>query len=181
MQANRHTDRPAGRRAVIKYPWFIDSEVSQIATFLATKQNPESLIIFALLLSTGQKFSRLKSIKWDNYNGRLGIIRLGDRSIKIPDSVAAGFELLRETAVSENQPIISKLYRVFWRELETACDRLGIENSGVLSIRNTFARKHFETFQSKQKLQSALGLTTLRSLPTSIFLPKPESLFDGVL
>ena len=173
--------RGPGREG-IKCPWLSDKQIRDIAGFLSSLKNRENHIIFGLLLCTGQKFSRLAKVQWDSYNARLRIIRVGDRAIKLTESVATGIEGLRQEAKGESEPIIKMKYKKFWQNLETACDRLGIEPSGVLSLRNTFAMKHWQTHNSRSKLMDDLGLTTLRSLPKEIFQTRPApSLFNGVL
>ena len=169
-------------RGVIKRHWLSDSEIRAIADFLSKAHNKEHLIIFSLLLSTGQKFSRLSKVTWDCYNSRLSILRLGDKAIAIPHTVATNLETLREQATGETAHIFKMPYKRFWSYLEKACVKLDIEQSGVLILRNTFARRHFETYHNRKRLMRDLNLTSLRHLPRSLFKQtRPQALFQGVL
>ena len=161
--------------------WLTDSQIRDISGELALAQNPQHLISFQLLLSTGQKFSRLAKARWGAFNARLGIIRIGDRSIRLPANLAQGLEGLRESALAEDDPILTIKYKKFWAVLEKVCVRLGIEPSGVLSLRNTFALRHWQAYQSRARLREDLGLSSLRHLPKEIFQARPQALFQGVI
>ena len=169
------------KRAETKQLWLTDSQIKGLVGELAKCLNPQHLIAFELLLLTGQKFSRLAKVKWGDFNARLGIIYLNDKAVRLPVATAKLLKELRESAQSETAPILTIKYKKFWHYLERACLNLGIEQSGVLTIRNTFARRHFETYQSRARLKSDLGLYSLRYLPKEIFQAKPLPLFQGVL
>ena len=173
----------ASRGVTKEHPakWLSDTEIKAISAELELSHNPEHLIIFQLLLCTGHKFSRLAKVTWGEFNARLGILYLGDRAVRLPDTVAKGLLGLREFATGEDKPIIKTRYKKFWEALERVCNRLGIEQTGVLCLRNTFALKHWTAYQSRAKLRHDLGLTSLRHLPKEIFQTRPQSLFQGVL
>ena len=57
------------------------------------------------------------------FNARLGIIRIGDRSIRLPANLAQGLEGLRESALAEDDPILTIKYKKFWAVLEKVCVR----------------------------------------------------------
>ena len=181
MDTQTNKKRERAGRAEINRQWLIDSEIQAIAEKLGQDHNPQSLIIFSLILSTGQKFSRLAKLDWSSFNGRLGIIRIADRSIRLTETVAKGLELLREQATGEKQKLFSLKYEKFWHYLARACARSDIPEIGVLELRNTFALKHWQTYQSKARLKDDLGLYSLRYLPKEIFQARPAPLFQGVL
>ena len=171
----------AGKRNGTKRLWLKDHEIKGIAESLAMLQNPESHIIFGLLLSTGQKFSRLAKVRWNDFNARLGIIRIGDRSVKLPESVVKGIEALREKAISESHPIISLQYSKYWHYQSRASVRAGFSECGVMEVRNTFCLKHWQAYQDKARLKADLGLSNIRHIPKEIFQAGPAPLFQGVL
>ena len=163
--------------------WFSKQEIKAVLTELEQVANVQYSLIFKLLLATGQKYSRLAKTPWGNFNSRLGILYLKNgRSVFLPDNTAQELSEYRETAKSELEPIIKLQYKKFWEKLEGICVRLDIKKSGVLTVRNTFAFEHWKTHKSKHKLQSDLGLSSLRYLPKEIFQTKQgTALFQGVL
>lgn len=171
------------RRDGIKKQWLDDCEVKAISEFLSAKKNKQAYLSFTLLLSSGVKYSRLKkALLWGSYNSRLHIIRVGDRSIRVTKSVAKALLMERDNATSENSPVLTIHYKRLWDSIESACVRLKIEPSGVLTLRNTYARRHWQTYQSKHRLKRDLGLSSLRHIPKAIFQDStPPALFVGVL
>lgn len=172
---NRH------RRAGIKQHWFKDDELRNIKEILSAHR--QSFIVFQLLLLSGQKFARLNKTTWDDFNARLGVLTIHGRAYHLPPELTEALLELRDQATGENQLIITMKYKKFWERLARACLRIGLPELGVLVLRNTFAYKHFQTYQSKNRLKKDLGLSTIRYLPKQIFTVRPvqPSLFQGVL
>ena len=170
----KHTDK----REVTKQLWLTDPEIQGLVGELRHCQNPQHLIAFELLLLTGHKFSRLAKAKWGDFNARLGLLYLNDKTIRLPVATVRLLSELRESARCESDPILTIKYKKFWAELARASARLGIREQGVLTIRNTFARRHWQTYQSRKHLRTDLGLTSLRYLPKEIFQEKPLALFQ---
>ena len=160
--------------------WLIPTEIRAISECLIKNRNKELYPIFRLLLETGLKYSKLAKLNWDSFNLRLGQVTIGKHKVLLSESASKSLMKIRELARSENQKVILIPYRSFWSRLEKICVRLGIEQTGVLTLRNTFAYIHWITYQDKQKLLSDLQIKNGRHLPSAIFQSRQRPLFQEV-
>ena len=169
-----------GRRAVkgINRHWLTDREITKILERLEDLRNPQPAIVFGILLSTGQKFSNIRRLKWDGFNSRLLTLRINNKYIPIPKRVSRRLAIMREKASGPNQQIFTIQYKQFWDFMAKISDKNGLKKCGVLVVRNTFAYRHYQIYQSKIRLKHALGLTSIRHVPESVFNAKPRSIFD---
>ena len=161
--------------------YLTDAQISKIADTLDQSYNQKYLIGFYLCLVSGQKFTHLKRLKWDSYNGRMALIRMGDRTIRLPKKLNQKIDKLRDKARSEKSLIMPIQYKIFWSNLDKIGIEMGIHKMGVLKLRNTFARRHYARYQNKHQLKQALGLSSLRYIPDDIWRAKKEPLFSDLL
>lgn len=161
--------------------WLSDLQIRDISQALEDLQSPETLLAYQLLLLSGQKFTHLSYTPWGAYNSFLKRIFINGKTIKLPESVCSVLNYLREFANKEEQPIFSIDYHRFWWVFSSTCMRLDISHHrlGVYLIRNTYAHRHWQMYQCRNKMRYDMSLTTLRYIPKQVFQAKPITIFNG--
>ena len=147
--------------------WLNSGEIKALSDHLSG----EARLIFQIMVSTGQRFSRIKKTKWHGFNAGLATLDFAGQNRRLPVATARALAELRKTAVSGETPIFKMQYKQVWNQVSKAYFKAGIKQSaGCLKMAKlTFARRHFETYRNKARLARDMGLTTARWIPKAVF------------
>ena len=160
-------------RAEQKRQWLSDAELESIDQFLQTRKNKSHRLIFKLSLSTGRNISELLNLTFDDLNARTQSLIIKNQRIAIPKNLAKELLSMRDKSSAPDQKIISLKYCGVFRILKTALFRAGVTTPQACRlVRNTFVRRHWQSYQNKELLKRAIGVNSLRRLPKSLFIQK---------
>ena len=147
--------------------WLSQAEILSINDHL----NGQPKLLFQIMVATGLQFSHIRETKWSGFNALLNTLEINGQNKKLPLATAKALLALRKTALAEDDNVFSVCYEYTWGRVSRACYALDIEQGkGVLKLAKwTYARRHFETFKSKKRLATDMGLTTTRWIPKQVF------------
>ena len=151
----------------IEKHWLTGSQSREISRELKGQDR----LIFQILVSCGQRFSRINDLKWESFNAKLRTLNFGLITFRIPVATALALEKMRANAVGEGSRIFSTTYKPVWHRTSSVYYKLGIDQSVgcIRKARLTFARRHFIYYRNKVSLAFCMDLKSIRWIDKSVF------------